>query len=233
MDLGMAGAENLRAIQEAGFLYTAVSRKCPLEIPAVGMVVIKQSEATTIEVKRLKQDGEVMLCCRSWAQAPKEVQMRSRMQQLFEEALGKLASGLSKAHGVKSHAKVLQRLGPLGERYPSIAQFYDIKVENHGGQVSRISWEIPKPEKLQSLLAGAYYLGTNRQDLGEVELCSLYMMLNQVEDVFRALKSEIALSTVYHRLDPRLAGYLSLSWSIISWPLSSAVCRPRSSHTVG
>ncbi len=85
-------------------------------------MIIQQSEAATIEVKRLKHEGGLMLCCRSWARAPKEAQMRSRMKQRFEEALGKLASGLSKAHGVNSYAKVLQRLGPLEERYSSIAK---------------------------------------------------------------------------------------------------------------
>lgn len=65
MDAGIATAANLVAVQEAGFHYIAVSRSRPQEIPKEGLVVTKESDATTIQVKRLDQDGEVLLYCRS------------------------------------------------------------------------------------------------------------------------------------------------------------------------
>jgi len=39
----------------------AVSRSRPQEMPQEGLVVIKESKATTIQVTRLTQDGEVIL----------------------------------------------------------------------------------------------------------------------------------------------------------------------------
>lgn len=223
IDAGLASDANLSAIQEAGFSYIAVSRRRPAEIPAEGMVVIKETDATTIQVKRLNQDGEVILCCQSSARARKEAEMRTRMQQHFEDGLAKLAAGLTKPRGIKSYAKVMERLGRLRERYPTIAQFYEIKVEHHAGQASRLTWEIAQPEQLQNRFAGAYYLRSDRQDLDDAELWSLYMMLSQVEDAFRALKSELGLRPVFHRLDRRLAGHLFIT--VLAYHLLATIQR--------
>jgi transposase len=223
IDAGIASAANLAAIQAAGFSYLAVSRSRPQEMPASGMVVIKETNATTIQVQRLNQDGEVILCCQSSARARKEAEMRTRMQKRFEEGLEKLAASLTKPRGLKSYAKVVERLGRLRERYPTIAQFYEIKVEHHDGQASRLTWEIAQPEQLQNRFAGAYYLRSNRQDLDDAELWSLYMMLNQVEDAFRSLKSELGLRPVYHRLDRRLEGHLFIS--VLAYHLLAVIQR--------
>jgi hypothetical protein len=117
----------------------------------------------------------------------------------------------------------MERLGRLRERYPTIAQFYEIKVEHHDGQASRLTWEIAQPEQLQNRFAGAYYLRSNRQDLDDAELWSLYMMLNQVEDAFRSLKSELGLRPVYHRLDRRLEGHLFIS--VLAYHLLAVIQR--------
>ena len=223
MDAGVASAANLAALQEAGFSYIAVSRTRPTDIPAEGMVVSKETDVTTIQVQRLNQDGEVILCCQSSARACQEAEMRTRMQQRFAEGLAKLAAGLSKPRGIKSYAKVRERLGRLRERYPTIAQFYEIHVEHRDGQASRLTWEIAQPEQLHNRFAGAYYLRANRQDLDDAELWSLYMMLTQVEDAFRALKSELGLRPVYHRLDRRLEGHLFIT--VLAYHLLATIQR--------
>lgn len=223
LDAGIASAANLAAIREAGLHYVAVSRSRPQEIPPEGLVVIKESKAATIQVKRLDQDGEVLLYCQSSARGRKETAMRTRMQQRFEEGLQKLAAGLEKPRGCKDYEKVTLRLGRLRERYPSLARFYDIQVQHQDGKVQRLTWEIPEPEKLQTRFSGSYYLRSSRQDLSGQELWSLYMMLNQVEEAFRALKSELGLRPVYHRLDRRLEGHLFIT--VLAYHLLAAIQR--------
>lgn len=223
MDAGIASAANLAAIQEAGLHYVAVSRSRPREVPAEGLTVIRENDSATIRVKRLAQDGEVILYCHSTARGRKEAAMRTRMQQGFEEKLQNLAAGLEKPRGCKNYEKVLERLGRLRERYPSIAQFYDIQVHHHDGQVKNITWEIPAPEKIQNKFSGSYYLRSNRHDLSDQELWSLYIMLNQVEEAFRALKSELGLRPVYHRVDRRLEGHLFIT--VLAYHLLAAIQR--------
>jgi len=223
MDAGSATTANLAAIREAGLDYLAVSRSRPQEIPQEGLVVIQESKSTTIQVKRLDQDGEALLYCQSSARARKETAMRTRMQQRFEEGLEKLAAGLKKPHGCKDYGKITLRLGRLRERYPSIARFYDIQVEHRDGKVQGITWDITSTADLQARFAGSYYLRSSRQDLGDHELWSLYMTLTQVEDAFRSLKSELGLRPVYHRLDRRLEGHLCIT--VLAYHLLAAIQR--------
>ena len=228
LDAGIASAANLAAIQEAGLHYVAVSRSRPREIPQEGLVVIKESAAATIQVKRLDQDGEVLLYCQSSARGRKETAMRTRMQQRFEEGLQKLAAGLEKPRGCKDYEKITLRLGRLRERYPSIARFYDLEVQPQDGQVRRLAWRIPDPEQIQARFSGSYYLRSSRRDLGDQELWSLYMMLNQVEEAFRALKSELGLRPVFHRLDRRLEGHLFIT--VLAYHLLAAIQRRLKQH---
>ena len=223
LDAGIATAANLAAIREAGLHYVAVSRSRPQEIPPEGLVVVKESNAATIQVKRLDQDGEVLLYCQSSARGRKETAMRTRMQQRFEEGLQKLAAGLEKPRGCRNYEKITLRLGRLRERYPSIARFYDIQVQHQDGQVQRLTWHIPDPDQIQARFSGSYYLRSSRQDLSGQELWSLYMMLNQVEEAFRALKSELGLRPVYHRLDRRLEGHLFIT--VLAYHLLAAIQR--------
>ena len=92
-----------------------------------------------------------------------------------------------------------------------MARCYDIQVQQFQGQVHRLTWEITEPDKLRATFSGSYYLRSNRQDLNDEELWSLYIMLTQVEEAFRDLKSEPDLSPVYHRLDRRLEGHLFIT----------------------
>ena len=59
--------------------------------------------------------------------------------------------------------------------------------------------DIAKIEVLLSKLS----LRTNKTDLGEEEIWSIYTMLTRIEDTFRSLKSELDLRPVYHRKEDR------------------------------
>jgi hypothetical protein len=84
---------------------------------------------------------------------------------------------VSLPRGCKSYGKIVARLGRLREHYPTIAQFYDIKVEHRDGQLSCLTWEVAQPEQLQNRFSGAYYLRSNRQDLDDAEIWSLYILM--------------------------------------------------------
>lgn len=223
LDAGVATAENLALIQEIGCHYVAVARQRPQEIPAAGLLVIKEDKSSTVRVKRLDQEGEVLLYCHSTGRARKEQGMQTRMQQRFEEGLQNLATSLSKPRGRKRYDKVVERLGRLKEKYPSVAQFYRIEVQHQDGQAIRLTWSIDAPEKLQARFAGTYYLRSDRRDLDDKALWSLYMMLTQLEDAFRSLKSELGLRPVYHRHDRRLEGHLFIS--VLAYHLLATIRR--------
>jgi transposase len=223
LDAGVATADNLALIQESDCHYVAVARQRPQEIPAAGLLVIKEDKSNMVQVKRLDQEGEVLLYCHSTGRARKEQSMQTRMQQRFEEGLQNLAASLSKPRGRKRYDKVVERLGRLKEKYPSVAQFYRIEVQQQAGQVRQLVWAVEAPEKLQARFAGTYYLRSDRRDLDDKTLWSLYMMLTQLEDAFRSLKSELGLRPVYHRHDRRLEGHLFIS--VLAYHLLATIRR--------
>lgn len=223
LDAGVATADNLALIQESDCHYVAVARQRPQEIPAAGLLVIKEDKSNMVQVKRLDQEGEVLLYCHSTGRARKEQSMQTRMQQRFEEGLQNLAASLSKPRGRKRYDKVVERLGRLKEKYHSVAQFYRIEVQQQAGQVRQLVWAVEAPEKLQARFAGTYYLRSDRRDLDDKTLWSLYMMLTQLEDAFRSLKSELGLRPVYHRHDRRLEGHLFIS--VLAYHLLATIRR--------
>lgn len=211
IDAGIGTEDNLALMRREGFHYISVSRKRPKEIPQEGLTVIREGPDSTIQAKRLDRDGEVLLYCESSARARKEEAMKARFQQHFEQGLGAIVGSLTKKGGAKSYARVLDRLGRLKEKYPTISQFYRIEVEHELDVVKKITWFIDQQEELKVRFSGSYYLRSDRTDLDEKELWSIYMMLTQVEDAFRCLKSELGLRPTHHRIDRRLEGHFFIS----------------------
>lgn len=223
MDAGVATEENIELIRQAGYHYVCVSRSRPKESHQEGLMVIKEEDACTIRVKKLTNDEEVILYCQSSLRLQKEESMKARLQKRFEEGLESISDSLKKKRGIKSHDRVLQRLGRLREKYPSINQFYRIEVEHEGGIVQRITWSIDEQERLQARFSGSYYIRSDRSDLNEKELFSLYTMLTQVEDAFRSLKSELGMRPVYHRKDRRMEGHLFIT--VLAYHLLASIQR--------
>jgi transposase len=211
IDAGIASEENLKLIKEEGFHYISVARNRPKEIPHDGLTIIKEENNSTIKAKRLDHNGEVLLYCESSARARKEESMKAHFQKHFEDGLEAIASSLGKRKGLKKYEKVMERLGRLRERYPTIAQFYEVDVEEDKGVVKRVTWRVKKEEELKARFSGSYYIRSDRSDLDEKELWSLYMMLTSVEEAFRCLKSDLGLRPVYHRKDRRIVGHLFIT----------------------
>jgi transposase len=211
MDAGIATEKNLQLLQGEGFHYITVSRVRPSEKPVDGMLVIRKTKDTTVEVKRIDEGNEVVLYCQSSGRASKEAGMKSRFQQRFEERLEAIQASVNKKRGQKSYGKIMERIGRLRERHPRIARFYRIEVSQEMGQVSGLKWAIERKDELAMRFSGSYYIRSDRIDLNEKELWDLYMTLTNVEDAFRSLKSELGLRPTYHQKDIRLEGHLFIS----------------------
>ena len=211
MDAGIATDKNLKLLHGEGFHYITVSRTRPKAEPEGGLLAIRKKKDSTVEVKRIDESGEVVLYCRSTGRSNKEAGMRSRFQRRFEEGLAAIAASLNKKRGQKSYGKIMERIGRLKERHPRIARFYRIEVTQEMGKVTRVAWEIDRKDELEMRFSGSYYIRSDRTDLEEKELWELYMMLTDVEEAFRCLKSELGIRPTYHQKDIRLEGHLFIS----------------------
>jgi len=222
-DAGVGTHDNLELVRREGFHYVTVSRQRPGEIPEEGLTVIKEDKDSTVEVKRLDGEGETILYCQSTARARKEESMKASFQKRFEEGIEAISDSLSRQRGHKGYGRVMERLGRLKQKYPTIARFYNVEVQEERGRVTRIEWGIDRRKELETRFSGSYYIRSSRTDLDEKELWSLYMMLTQIEESFRVLKSELGLRPVRHHKDPRMEGHLFIS--ILAYHLLACVLR--------
>jgi transposase len=211
MDAGFATDKNLQLLKGLGFHYITVSRVRPTQKPVDGLLVIRKTKGSTVEVKRIDEAGEVVLYCRSSGRAAKEAGMKSRFQQCFEQGLEAIQASVHKKRGLRGYGKIMERIGRLREKHPRIARFYQIVVSQEMGKVSGIQWAIERQDELEMRFAGSYYIRSDRIDLNEKELWELYITLTNVEDAFRSLKSELGLRPTYHQKDIRLEGHLFIS----------------------
>jgi len=212
VDAGIGTTENLKLMRAKGFHYLTVSRHRPEEAPsAEELEIIKQDREGTIRAKKIDLEEGAMVYCESSKRALKEKSMKTRFQQYYEAGLQAIKDALSKKRGTKKYGKVMERLGRLHQKYPSIAHYYQVDVQHDGEIVKEFSWKIDREAELQNRFSGSYYLRSSRSDLDARELWSLYMMLNRVEDCFRYLKSDLGLRPVYHQKDQRMEGHLFIS----------------------
>jgi transposase len=212
VDAGIGTGDNLKLIRSMGFHYLTVSRRRPQETLAPEeLEIIKQDKEGTIRAKKIDLAEGALVYCESSDRALKENSMKSRFEGYYEDGLQKIFASLSKKKGIKKYGKVMERLGRLHQKYPTIAHYYQVDVQHDGEIVNGITWKIDREEELRARFSGSYYLRSSRSDLDAKELWSLYMMLNRVEDSFRYLKSDLGLRPVYHQKDKRMEGHLFIS----------------------
>ncbi len=211
LDAGIAKEDNLRLLKHEGYDYICVARNKPIDPSQINgddLLTIKKDEKNKVEATLIKEGGESILYCKSFLKGKKEQAMKTQFQERFEEGLQGVAAALTKKGGTKRYEKVLERIGRLKERYASIAQYYKVEVKQKDGIATTVNWEFEKKEEAEQRFSGSYFLRTSRTDLKEKEIWSLYVMLTNVEDAFRCLKSDLDLQPVCHQKEPRVDAHL-------------------------
>lgn len=209
IDAGLATDDNLKELKKH-YHYIAVSRKKTNPPDSDDCILIKETKQNKVEAKRIIGDDEVLLYCKSKLKQRKEQSMQSRLEQSFEEQLSRIAKSIHKKGCIKRWDKVLARIARLKEKYKQIGRFYQIDVEERNGLANRVSWKYLKEESDQRF-SGAYFLRTDRFDLSEKEIWSIYVMLTQVEDAFRALKSDLLMRPVFHQKENRSDAHIFIT----------------------
>ena len=209
IDAGIATEDNLEKLKEH-YHYIAVSRK-KIEPPALDdCIILKETKQNKVEAKRISGDDEIFLYCKSNLKQQKERSMQGRLKQHFEEQLTQITKSIHKKGGTKRYDKVLERIGRLKEKYKLIARYYQIHVEEKNALACRITWKYLQEESDQRF-SGTYFLRTDRFDLSEKEIWSIYIMLTQLEDSFRTLKTDLLLRPVFHQKENRSDAHIFIT----------------------
>jgi hypothetical protein len=211
MDAGIASEENLLMLKQNGYDYLCVSRSA-----MSGYTVDITKSATTITDNKNQQISlqhvDVTGCTDTYVEVHshnkelKERSMNEQFKQRFETGLKEIQSSLSKPRGVKTVAKVYERLGRLKQKYPSINRYYDIAITEEGGKVLTIDWKVLDMPAYE----GKYLLRTTLNTTEEKIQWQIYNTIREIESTFRTLKTDLDLRPIYHKSDKASKAHLHL-----------------------
>lgn len=215
MDRGIATEENLQWLRQNGYRYLVVSRERRRHFDPDKAVELTNASGECLQLeKELSADGEeVRLYCHSERRALKESAISERFSQRFEQALDKIAEGLGRPRTTKRLDKLHQRIGRLKAKSGGIGQHYEIELiaDEQGENAVALNYR-RKPQEGSALThPGVYCLRSSETDWDEQKLWRTYIMLTDLEAVFRSLKSELGLRPVFHHKEARADGHLFIT----------------------
>jgi transposase len=214
MDRGIATEANLAWLREQGYRYLVVSREAGRTQPQ-GEVTVTTAKGETLRVMKVidEQADEVRLYCHSPKREEKENGINRRFCERFEAGLAKLAAGLASPRGEKRPALIQERIGKLKQRSFGVGRHYAITLEANpeGTKVTGLSWEQTPVAGTMLTDPGVYCLRSSEVAWSEADLWRTYMMLTDLEAVFRSLKSELGLRPIFHSKESRSDGHLFIS----------------------
>ena len=213
IDAGIASEDNIELIRSKGFKYVAVSRKKSYEEglwEGVKEEELEVSEARNkLKVKLSRSGKEQYLLCHSEAKEKKEEGIVSKRMKSFEKSLIELDEKLSKRGTVKKHAKVMEKIGRLKERY-KVGNCYEIKVEERDEKATKVSYSKNPKGKAKEEGLGNYVLRTNHLDLSGEEISRIHRSLTRIESSFKAMKA-IGLRPIHHKRDETISAHIHIT----------------------
>lgn len=199
---------------EATLQALANSLKPALSNPAKLQASIEKIQAHYADIAPLYSIEWVMVDqnVRGLRWANKASSTLSKRSAQFEKRLQKLADKLSAPTPVPL-AKLHERIGRAKQKYASAAKYYQVDVTQNeaGTHALNLRWvKNIKPDD-RSGHPGVYCLRSTANRLTEEMLWKTYIMLTQLESVFRSLKTDLGLRPVFHQTEERVEAHLFVS----------------------
>ena len=167
-----------------------------------------QKVQNTVEVKLFGEHNELFVVAKSDGRRQKEIAIRRK----------KLARFLWTLRGMrreKSRDRLLERLGAARQQAGRAAGFVQVQLPATDQPVSRETFRFSvRREKLAEaeLYDGHYLLRSNLTEQEPEWLWKLYMLLVEIEGVFRTFKNDLNVRPIYHRVEPRVEAHIFVSF---------------------
>lgn len=102
---------------------------------------------------------------------------------------------------------IKKKLAEFKRKYP-----YDYsQIDIHLKQATLKWWTRDEEQEKERLMDGNYLLKTNRRDLTAGAIWKMYVMLTQIENAFRDLKSYLGLRPNNHQIEKRVDGHINIT----------------------
>jgi len=232
MDRGMVGEEILTWMREGGRRYVVGLPKSELKKHAVALADTKGwkivREGIAVRYAQAVPDeegvpGDLLLLCRSDDRREKEAAMQELFLKRIEEALVKLQRRCQKATKPLSLEKIQWQVGRLLQRNQRAARVFVIRCKSTADRLSGVRVEWTRDEAVQTFKEhshGCYALRTNVRDWPDDEVWKTYIQLTDVENAFRAHKSELDIRPIRHQREDRAQAHIFVCFlAYVLWKL--------------
>ena len=215
MDAGIATETNIQWLRTTGYGYLVVSRERSRQFNADAAISLETAAQETVRCQKVvAEDGqEVRLYCHSPGREQKEQAMAERFASRFETELNALNEGLQRPRTEKRPDKLWERIGRLKEKQHGIGQHYqiDLQTDDSGEKALSITWQKHIVPGSYVDLPGVYCLRSNQCQWTEEQLWRTYMMLTDLEAVFRCFKSDLGFRPIFHSKEERADSHLFIT----------------------
>jgi len=215
MDAGIATEANIQWLRTTGYGYLVVSRERSRQFNADAAIALETAVQETVRCQKVvAEDGqEVRLYCHSPGREQKEQAMAERFASRFETELNALNEGLQRPRTEKHPDKLWERIGRLKEKHHGMGQHYqiDLQTDDSGEKALSITWKKHIVQGSYIDLPGVYCLRSNQCQWTEEQLWRTYMMLTDLEAVFRCFKSDLGFRPIFHSKEERADSHLFIT----------------------
>jgi transposase len=177
----------------------------------------------TVKVKLFKENDELCVVAKSDGRQQKEIAIRRKK-------LARLLWTLRAMRKETQRDRLLMRWGAAKSAAGRAASMVEIKLPHKDDQISAQTFSFRvKKEKLAEaeLFDGHYLLRSNLSDKEPEWLWKLYMLLVQIEAVFRCFKNDLSIRPIYHQNDARVEAHIFVCFQAYClWVTLQARLRP-------
>jgi hypothetical protein len=207
-DRGVVSEANLQTLRQHGAQYVVGTPRSQLKQYEQQLLSQDWQEISSeVKVQLLPEGQETFVLARSQARAKKEQAMR--WGQVLGLMRGLVCLRRSIRRGtLKDPDKILMRVGRLSERWPRAWPYVKVSWDS-----PRLTWRWDRDAlRLAGLRDGAYLLRTNLKEHDPQSLWRMYVQLTEVEAVFRAMKSELAIRPIWHWVGTRVEAHVMVAF---------------------
>ena len=208
-DRGMITDENLEVINSHGYHYVICHREAHVRERLAPVLRLHKDEWEVVDeglsVLDVEHEGHRFVLCQNPQKVDDDRAAREAFlgkgRTLIEEVRDMAVRGTVKDHD-KLLKKIMKRLVKAGSD-----TYFDFKIPPTPARDLEY-WIIKKKVENDALFDGKWVLQTDVENLSAADVARIYKRLSSIEDVFKALKGELEMRPMYHRLDERVAAHV-------------------------
>jgi len=168
-----------------------------------------QKVRDSVEVKLWNEEGELYVLAKSEGRQAKESAMRRRRLVQYLRALRRMR------HSLPSRDQLMMRIGAAKAKASRATAYVQVRLPARDEPVTRetFSFKLDREKFGKAELRDGHYLLRSNVTADDPKvLWERYVQLTEIEAVFKALKSDLAVRPIHHQLEHRVEAHIFIAF---------------------